>query len=367
MDRDGPGGQPDGIIDYHDVDVDVWNIAGQFVGTYEMEDISDYAGNPYSNRYPDIIKPYDQITCTPPGKAYASYTLLPHYQWATSDENEGNVSWYGEWNDLYLQKVIENNTWYVDGTIYAFLVNFEGTVTIIYPMHFPFNASSNRHEGDWPAIAVELDSQDPDNANIVSVRYPFHEEATVRTQPIIYSTTTAEGLFQKTFEDDGNGNPAFANKYFVEDNTHPVTFGGGRMDEWGFEGWGSHAQYPSPGIWTRVKGGKTIEEYVVENGSISNETLYFDFNNSQNIVLMRPRAYIVNNLRSDPDYNWAIFGGFWGEPFSYPSVDQGFFADLINLLIDVFVAYSFGILSFLPEIPGINVAPFSPYGGSLGW
>ncbi|MCG8605771.1 hypothetical protein MJD09_12340 [bacterium] len=50
-DRDGPGGHPDGISDYHDVEVDVYNIGGQFVGTYNMEDIEVF-GTPYSNCYP---------------------------------------------------------------------------------------------------------------------------------------------------------------------------------------------------------------------------------------------------------------------------------------------------------------------------
>ncbi|MCG8605772.1 hypothetical protein MJD09_12345, partial [bacterium] len=210
---------------------------------------------------------------------------MPHYQWASNDNNEGNVSWYGAWNDLYFQKsTIENDSWYVDGTIYAFFERTATEISITYFMHFPFNASANRHEGDLPGILVKLHSQNPSSASITSVRYPFHAESTLRTIPVSYSTSAAEALYDEEFIEDGNGNPTFANKYFVIDGTHPVTFGGGKISELGHFGWGSHAQYPSPGKWIRENlwGLANIDELVVENGSISSETLSFDFNNYQN-------------------------------------------------------------------------------------
>jgi hypothetical protein len=365
MDSDGPFGQPDGILDYHDVDVDVWNVAGQFVGTYPMESIMDYAGQPYSNRYPNVIKPYDQITCTPPGKASASYTLLPHYEWATTDDHEGNISWYGKWNELYYQKgVIENDTWYVHGTMYA-MIGKEGVQTkIVYAMHYPFNAAANRHEGDWPGIVVTLDSQNPSQANIVSVQFNFHGEKTIRTIPVTFYVSLAEALSVHEFWNDGNGNPAFANKYFVIDGTHPVTFGGGKTDYYGVRGWGSHAQYPCPGTWIRDKA-VDVYEYVCQYGMLLTDMQEFRFNNYNNIRVLPPKHYIVNNLRYDVNYNWAIFGGFWGGVYSYPSAEQTSFPQIVNDILNFLNGVLFLGFEVIPEIPDINIAAFSPYRGSL--
>ncbi|MCG8605769.1 hypothetical protein MJD09_12330 [bacterium] len=62
-----------------------------------------------------------------------------------------------------------------------------------------------------------------------------------------------------------------------------------------------------------------IEEYVVENGSISNETIQIDFNGFQNIMIIPPKSYVVQNLITDPDYNWLVFGGYWGHRFTTPT------------------------------------------------
>ncbi len=253
----------DGILNGYDVRVKVYNAQlTAYVGEWRMDELT-VGGSPYTNKYPDLVKPAYHVTFQPPGKAYATYTVMPHFNWATSDNYEGNVSWYGRWNELYYQEAVQNsNTWYLDGTIYALFEKPTGENTkIIYTLHYPFNASTNRHEGDWPSIVVELDTQNPDNANIVSVNYGFHGKRTLRTIMVTYNTSAAEALYQEEFIDDGNANLAFANKYFVIDGTHPVSFGGGRISELGFEGWGSHAQYPCPGIWIR-HAGIDSEEYV---------------------------------------------------------------------------------------------------------
>jgi hypothetical protein len=124
-------------------------------------------------------------------------------------------------------------------------------------------------------MVVELNSQNPSSANIVSVHFPFHTVGTKRITSVTYSASAAEALHQQIFDEDGNSNPAFGNKYFVVNGTHPVAFAGGRMDEQGMQGWGSHGLYPCSGEWRRHKPfGITLEEHVVENGSISNETLF---------------------------------------------------------------------------------------------
>ncbi|MCG8605768.1 hypothetical protein MJD09_12325 [bacterium] len=133
---------------------------------------------------------------------------------------------------------------------YVSFVSNPNDFTIEYRMHHPFNASSGRHEGDWPTIKVTIDSQDPNDSQIISVSYPFHGLRTVRTQPLPFSQQEAESFWQEVYYEEGETHPARF-KYFVIDGTHPVSFSGGRIDEGGVEGWGSHAQYPLLGTWIR--------------------------------------------------------------------------------------------------------------------
>jgi hypothetical protein len=342
--------------------------ADEVKGSFGMNEL--YAnGEPYSDRYPELIKPRQKFLSTVNGVP-GVYIFFPHYRWATGNDHEGNASWYGRWNELYSDNA--GNTWYVDGTIYAMFERSGSYTRIMYLLHYPFNAAANRHEGDMPKIVVELDSQNPNEANIVSVQYPYHKVRTIRTSSVTYTPAAAEALHQEVFWDDGNDNPAFAHKYFVIAGTHPVSFGGGRTDEQGIEGWGSHAQYPCPGVWKRKKGiwiaSITIEEYVVENGSINNETISIDFNNYQNIKVLPPRQYVISHLISNPEYNWLVFGGWWGDVVSYPSAEEGFLSNVPDFLVDVVETYLvFGIFVDITLVPDVNMAPLSPYGGSLGW
>ncbi|NIT56580.1 MAG: hypothetical protein GWN00_10215 [Aliifodinibius sp.] len=83
-----------------------------------------------------------------------------------------------------------------------------------------------------------------------------------------------------------------------------------------------------------------VEEYVVQNGSIPNETIRIDFNNYQNIILIPPKQHVLNCLINDTDFNWLVFGGYWGHRFTTPSAQ-------------------------VPIVGGYvgNIAPLSPYGG----
>jgi len=352
----------DGVLDRQDVRVLVYNGSGQEVGEFPMSTLWTESGYNYAGYYPAAIERLEQHNGVEVNGITGVYYYKPHYQWASDDDHEGNGSWYSKWNALYYQEaIVENNTWYKDGTIYVFIECSAGQCRILYNMHFPFNAAANRHEGDWQGIALQLDSQNPSGANIVSVEYRFHGEKTVRTIPVPYSQSVAEALYDKTFEDDGNDNPAFANKYFVIAGTHPVTFGGGRTKNLGIEGWGSHAQYPSPGIWERTI--VNIKEYVVESGSIYLDSERFDFNNYQNIKIIPPKQYVLTHYQNNPEYSWVVFGGWWGNVFSYPSADQNFWADLVNGLVGVATnAVSFGFWD-VTVIPESNIAAKSPYGG----
>ncbi len=368
MDRDGPGGQPDGSLDYHDVDVSVYNIGGQLVGIYDMEDLTVF-GTRYSNRYPDVILPYEQRNITPPGKAFGAYILIPHYEWATSNVPEDNDIWYSHWE----QKLSEHagDTWYEDGTTYvAFATDGNNNTVINYLFQYPFNASAGRHEGDLPNIRVTVNTQDPNIADIISVSYPIHGMSSVRTTKVEYNQSLAESFAGQTFNDDGNGNPAFANKYFAINQTHPVSFGGGYLEFDGVWGFGSHAQYPCPGKWHRTEVVISLDEFVVSGGLISLETVQFDFNDYQNIKLIPPRDSVVNNLRTDTNYNWLVFGGLWGHWRSLPTAGGGMLGieDFLNYLTDILDFIPLPFIPFLPNLvepPVTNGAPLSPYQGSL--
>lgn len=106
-----------------------------------------------------------------------------------------------------------------------------------------------------------------------------------------------------------------------------------------------------------------MDEFVVAGGLISQETVQFYFNNYQNIKLIPPRDYVVNNLRTDTNYNWLIFGGLWGHWNSLPTAGAN---NLIFKLVD-FVTEIYNLVPFAPdiEIPLENIAPLSPYRGSL--
>ncbi len=201
--------------------------------------------------------------------------LLPQFEWATTNVPEENDVWYSHWE----QKMAEHagDTWYEDGTTYVAFESDEDIVTINYLFHYPFNASAGRHEGDLPSIRITIDSQDPSVADIVSVSYPIHGIGSLRTIKVSYDENLAESFAGQIFVDDGNDNPAFANKYFAIDQTHPVSFGGGYLEEDGVWGFGSHAQYPCPGKWHRTEVPVFVEldEFVIAGASIELETVEF--------------------------------------------------------------------------------------------
>jgi len=360
MDRDGPNGQPDGILDYHDVEVDVFQ--GQlFLGTFNMEDILFPSGNPYSNNYPDQILPESTILAQLPGQPLAWFVVRPYYEWATTNFPEDNLSWYSHWE----QKISEHagDTWYDDGTTYIGFDYNGNDLRINYLFPYPFNASAGRHEGDLPTIRVTVNSQDPSIADIISVSYPIHGLSSSRVTQVTYDPNFAESLNSETFNDEGNSNSVFANKYFVIDQTHPVSFGGGYLEYDGFWGYGSHAQYPCPGTWHRSKGLGAVQlDEIVEADGVFQRTVQFDFNNYQNIKIIPPRQYVVANLLNNTNFNWLVFGGWWGHPVSLPTAAAG------NVTTNLVLFFT-GLIDLLPfvevEVSLENKAPLSPYKGSI--
>ncbi len=298
MDIDGPNGVPDGKLDYHDVFVEIQMLGGDgmwfTIAEYQMEELI-LAGQLYSSYYPHQVERdyFDEPSNT---------MWHPHYEWNSTNIPEENEAWYAKWEQIYNDN--PSNSFIRDGVTYVSFIKNMNEVTIQYRMHYPFNNASARHEGDWPNLQVTVNSQDPNVAEIVSVAYPFHAVGTIRHDPIAYTEDYAETFYNKTYYDQGY-DQLFGDNYFVIDNTHPVSFAGGRINELGLEGYGSHAQYPLIGTWIREVTilQVDIEEYVVENGSIPGETIRIDFNNYQNIILIPPKAYVVEHLINDTDFN----------------------------------------------------------------
>lgn len=92
------------------------------------------------------------------------------------------------------------------------------------------------------------------------------------------------------------------------------------------------------------------------------------FNTYQNIKLIPPRQYVIDNLRQDPNFSWLVFGGFWGHWRSLPTAGANGSlspSDALLLLTQIVT----GLLNALPfvdiEIPFANTAPLSPYRGSV--
>ncbi len=340
MDIDGPNGVPDGKLTYHDVYVEVTNLNGDPVGEWEMEDLT-VAGLPYSSFYPDRVHHNHKINnFRPPGQPQGTYILHPHFEWATINLPEGNDVWYAKWEQKY--NANPQNSLIRNGCTYVSFIRNGSAVTIEYRMHYPFNASAGRHEGDWPNLQVNVNLQNPTQAQIVSVSYPFHGLRTVRTNAVAYDENLAQSLYSNIYYEEGENHLLYGHKYFVINNTHPVSFAGGRIDEYGVEGWGSHAQYPLPGTWIREETifEVDVEEYVVEHGSIPNETVRIDFNSYQNIIIIPPKSYVVAHLINNTDFNWLVFGGYWGHRVSRPTAKVG-------------------------HIEIGNIAPTSPYGGTV--
>ncbi len=194
----------------------------------------------------------------------------------------------------------------MDGTTYA---NFfiKGSETVIqYWFFYPFNASANRHEGDWEHINVVLDSQDPNIASITRVEYYFHEEVAPR-----YTA---------------------GSDYFLVSGTHPEVYVGGNIGFIdGYSGHGTHGSYPFNGLWPKINPLPLFNTETVDGNGLN-----INFANYQNIVIL-PAVESVNI--GDP-LDWMTFAAFWGHVKSSPSGGENL--DLFVTLIPVWMALPWG-------------------------
>jgi len=204
------------------------------------------------------------------------YIIYPHYEWGNTIETIP-TDWYNTWFD----KIgIINTSPYLNGTTYAHFFKYGSEVVIQYYFFYPFNASHNRHEGDWEHINVVLNSQNPSTATIQRVEYYFHHK---------YMNCYTEGV-----------------DYYVVGGTHPKVYVAGHICT-EYCGEGSHGSYPKAKSWRDIKG--DVDEDVHGDG------LHIDFDGYKNIIII-PEPDKVDD---SSDLNWLIFKGLWGHILSHPS------------------------------------------------
>jgi len=274
----------------------------------------------YENVYPKCCIYEDQFIYFEYGSQpyYAWSYVIPHFEWAALDfgDTYPTTDWYDPWRT----KLAENNTSpYVDGTTYAHFFVKEGEVVIQYYFFYPFNASANRHEGDWEYINVILNSQNPTTATIQRVEYYFHHK---------YLNCSTPGV-----------------DYYVKNSTHPRVYVAGHICS-EYCGEGSHGSYPKAKRWADI-GPFDVDEDVHGDG------LHIDFNGYKNIVIILDPEEVDNNS----ELNWLKFKGFWGHLMIYPSagdIELSTFKALAH-------AFTLGLASVFdwPEDVG-NAAPLGP-------
>ncbi len=312
LDRNG-----DGALGWEDVLVRLYDTSGGYHGEFDMDEIAIGEMNPYYMylKYPHLAPVHKEVA-TPDingnglfgesGEATAVYLMVPHFEWGDIS-NTSPTEWYSSWISFIGDHHTE--TKYADGTTY---VNFfdNGNDTIIqYWFFYVFNASANRHEGDWEHINVVLDSQDPTSASISRVEYYFHEEVAPRyTAGVDYS---------------------------IVNSTHPAVFVGGHtgfID--GYDGHGTHGSFPDDGNWPNINPIGTDED-------VDGFGLHIDFNNYQNIVIMPA----IETVQPGDPLEWMTFAAYWGHAKSSPSAGED---------LDLF-AFGTALATMLPTSPWLTV------------
>jgi len=208
---------------------------------------------------------------------------------------------------------------YTNGTAYAHFFVKEGEVVIQYYFFYPFNASHNRHEGDWEHINVILNSQNPTTATIQRVEYYFHHR---------YMNCYTPGV-----------------DYYVMGGTHPKVYVAGHICTQYCEE-GSHGSYPKAKSWRDIRA--NVDEDVHGDG------LHINFDGYKNIIII-PEPDKVDD---SSDLNWLKFSGVWGQFLSHPSAEEATLKGTKLILNGL----SLGIVDFLHLLPADvgNVAPVGP-------
>ncbi|MFQ5606220.1 MAG: hypothetical protein ACE5HS_23355 [bacterium] len=299
MDRTG-----DGQLGWEDVLVRVYEVDISPPVELQMDQIWIYEspGNPYLmyHKYPHLA-PVHKETALPQGEPLSLYLMLPHFEWGGIGDTTPE-SWYSSWSSFIQSHATESA--YVDGTTYAHLFKNNDETVIQYWFFYPFNASANRHEGDWEHINVVLDSQNPNAANITRVEYYFHEEVAPR-----YTAGV---------------------DYFLISGTHPKVYVGGYtgfID--GYDGHGTHGSFPDSGVWQDINPIGT-NEYVDGLG------LQIDFSNYQNIIIL-PK---LESIEVGSTLDWMTFAAYWGHIKSSPSAGEDLDLFSFSSLLFTLVSWS---------------------------
>ena len=337
MDRNG-----DYEMDWQDVIVNVYTEAGDPIGSFIPSQI--YIPDViYKDIYPyyhpeEVIDTWVDtnndgcFSCSGDGVAPGHRILHTHFEWGDLGATNPS-SWYSHWNTKMAQ--FSSDMRYVKGTTYAHLFKDGNDTVIQYWFFYPFNASANRHEGDWEHINVILNSQNPSQAQINKVVYYYHHKKSVRN----------------------------TSQITIVDQTHPKVYVGGYTDELGISGHGTHGSYPNPGVHDDINSFGTDE-------TVDGQGLVIDFDTYANIIIL-PRFGYVNNDHNninpyiDPDgnnLNWMVFNAFWGYVLSEPSAGYTIFTTL-RAMLD---GWTFGVGTYvakkwfdLPDNVG-NIAAAGP-------
>jgi len=297
----------DGTLGWQDVLVHIYDLDGDFVGEYEMDEIWIEGTHFMYENYPYIAPAHKSqaqlIDNGVPGNP-GIFFLIPHFEWGYIKNTlpEGTYGWYSSWSSFI--QANSSVSKYVDGTTYAHLFQLNNETVIQYWFFYPFNPAANRHEGDWEHINVVLDSQIPDFANIIRVEYYFHGSVTPRYSP--------------------------GTDYYLANSTHPKVFVGGYTSFDGYDGHGSHGSYPLSDNWLNINAANKSE-------IVDGQGLNINFANYQNVfILPNLQAVEIGN----PNEEWMLFGGLWGYPISEPSGGDNLVTTLFDITQNIF-----------PEIP----------------
>ena len=203
---------------------------------------------------------------TPPGASYAIYKFGIHYEYA----GQGNDPSF--WRSAYANEAINNN--YKD-RVYVNLWKKpdEANVFVVqYWFFYPFNDGTNKHEGDWEHINVQISSQNPLNAEIVKIDYYSHYNV-------------IPDLIEPNVD------------FFVIDNTHPVVFVAGHTAFGQESGEGSHGSYPCIGRWPDINvldidedvngGGRYISYKEIETYVLPHNIDVIDYNQNKNLCWLK--------------------------------------------------------------------------------
>ncbi len=318
LDRSG-----DGRLGWEDVLVEVYNLAGDPLGEFKLDEILFYGGDhwyqgQYQYPYLQYVMKYfiipgfhfegDSVVAdNPPG----IYIMVPHFEWGDIGKTSpGN--WYGTYDAALAAHAGDSR--YTNGTTYAHVFTSGSEVVIQYWFFYPFNTSGNRHEGDWEHVNVVIDSGRVATARILRVEYYFHEKFIVARTP--------------------------GTDFEVVDGTHPVVYVGGYTTDTPcstLAGYGTHGSYPRSG---RIDHINPIGSHEIVGG----DGLDIDFDGYRNIVLLPsdvPRTVYAQNPELTYTVGWQHFAAGWGHPQSYPlPCDHAPFIDKA--------------LSFVDKIPGVG-------------